>query len=183
MEKLPPRNLPPLGDAHGRSAHGLHAHEEAETKPVAAAEDGFSKFLHLVVHFALRILALIMTLVIFWGVADVGVTIYRHALASPNFMPGFSDMLAIFGAFMLVLIGIELLINILIYIKRDALPLKMVLAIALMAMARKAIMLDVQSVEWQSWLGLALTIAALGLAYWLASYQPQAQQNKSDDYR
>ena len=48
-------------------------------------------------------------------------------------------MLATFGAFMAVLIAIEILINITIYLRDDVIHVKIVMATALMAIARKVL--------------------------------------------
>lgn len=46
---------------------------------------------------------------------------------------GASDILATFGAFMAVLIAIEIFINIIIYLREDVIHVKIVMATALMA--------------------------------------------------
>jgi uncharacterized membrane protein (DUF373 family) len=53
-----------------------------------------------------------------------------------------SDILATFGAFMAVLIAIEILININIYLRDDLIHVKIVMTTALMAIARKVIIMD-----------------------------------------
>ena len=53
-----------------------------------------------------------------------------------------SDILATFGAFMAVLIAIEIFFNITIYLWDDIIHVKIVMAMALMAIARKVIILD-----------------------------------------
>jgi uncharacterized membrane protein (DUF373 family) len=49
----------------------------------------------------------------------------------------------------------------------------MVIATALMAVARKVIMLDIKDLDWPYLIGIATVILALGLTYWLISYKPQ----------
>lgn len=180
MDKQPPR---PLSNpvASPRSGHSLHPQDSSENKLLPEVEDGFSRFLHAIIHFAVRVMAILMVVVILWSVVGIGWQFYQRLIAPPFLLLSVNDILALFGAFLVVLIAIELFINISLYIKRDALPLKMVVAIGLMATVRKAIMLDVTEVAWTSLLALAAIIVALGLAYWLVSYKPQPQKN--DDYR
>lgn len=144
-----------------------------EVKVPQVPEDGMLKVLNAVIHFAVRIMAVLMVLVILWGVADVGYVMYQRLVAPPFMMLTVADILVIFGSFMAVLIAIEIFINITLYIKHDTLPIKMVIATALMAVARKVIMLDLKDLEPTYIIAIAVVILALGLTYWLISYKPQ----------
>lgn len=59
--------------------------------------------LRSVIRFSVKMLALIMTAVILWGVVDVCWVLYKKLLTPPLFMLTISDILATFGAFMAVL--------------------------------------------------------------------------------
>jgi hypothetical protein len=69
-------------------------------------------FLQRVIHFADRILAALMTGVILWGIGDVVWMLYNQLMAPPFMLLHINDILATFGAFMAVLIAIEIFINI-----------------------------------------------------------------------
>lgn len=146
---------------------------KGEKLPPPPVEDGLIWFLHKIIHFAVRVLAVLMTLVILWGVADVFYVMYQRLIAEPFMLLTVSDILVVFGSFMSVLIAIEIFINITVYIKHDALPIKMVIATALMAIARRVIMLDVKEIEWPYLMAIAVVIVSLGLTYWLISYKHQ----------
>ena len=75
--------------------------------------------LRSVIRFSVRVLALIMTAVIIWGVVDVCWVIYDKLMTPPRFLLTISDILATFGAFMAVLIAIEIFVNICIYLRED----------------------------------------------------------------
>ena len=100
-----------------------------------------------VIHMAVRMLALLMTIVIFFGVLDVGWVLYEKLTAEPFMLLTISDILATFGAFMAVLIAIEIFENIIIYLREDIIHVKIVMATALMAIARKVIILDFKTTE------------------------------------
>ncbi len=174
MDKPPIRPSSASG-SYGSSRNQRDLSSQDEKLP-PVAEDGLIKILHLVIHFAVRILAVLMTVVIIWGVADVVYVMYQRAVAEPFLLLTVSDILVVFGSFMAVLIAIEIFINITVYIKRDALPIKMVIATALMAVARKVIMLDFKDMDWTYLIGIAAVIVALGLTYWLISYKPKPVQ-------
>lgn len=76
-------------------------------------------------------------------------------------------MLELFGQFLLVLIGIELLHSMRIYIMRRVIHLEAVLIVALIAMARKIVVLDPKEVAEGTLLGIAAIVLALTLGYYL----------------
>ena len=69
------------------------------------------------IRYAVRILAVLMVPVIWWGVADVAYVLYSRISAHPYYLLNISDILATFGAFMAVLIAIEIFINISSYLR------------------------------------------------------------------
>ncbi len=113
-----------------------------------------------------------MVLVIIMGVIDVGWTLYQRVLAPPTLILTISDILGVFGAFMAVLIAIEIFINITIYLREDVIHVKIVIATALMAVARKVIILDMEKSEPLELIGLALLVFAASGAYWLVHKTP-----------
>jgi uncharacterized membrane protein (DUF373 family) len=92
-----------------------------------------------IIHFCLKALALLMLLVIIFGVIGVAWTIYQRIVSPPVFILTIGDILATFGAFMVVLIAIEIFQNIILYLRDDVIHVKIVLSTALMAIARKVI--------------------------------------------
>ncbi|WP_018403036.1 phosphate-starvation-inducible PsiE family protein [Marinobacter gelidimuriae] len=77
------------------------------------------------------------------------------------------DILQVFGAVMAVLIAIEIFINIRLYLGSNVIPVQLVIATALMAIARKVIVLDLALVSAEQIVGIGITALALGICYWL----------------
>jgi uncharacterized membrane protein (DUF373 family) len=125
------------------------------------------KYLRSIIHFAVRLLAILMTLVILWGVADVGYVLYEKLVEEPFLMLTISDILATFGAFMAVLIAIEIFVNINIYLREDVIHVKIVMATALMAIARKVIILDYSKISAEYVWATAGVVLAMSTAYWM----------------
>jgi uncharacterized membrane protein (DUF373 family) len=74
---------------------------------------------------------------------------------------------------MLVLIGIELLETIAkTYSSKNVNHAKIVMAVALIAIARKVIILDVEKYSGQALVGIAAIILALSLGYFLVQRKP-----------
>ncbi|MDX1757778.1 MAG: phosphate-starvation-inducible PsiE family protein [Marinobacter sp.] len=118
-----------------------------------------------VIRMSVRLLAVLMVLVILMGVVDVGWTLYQKLMTPPKYILTISDMLATFGAFMAVLIAIEIFINITIYLKNNVIHVQIVIATALMAIARKVIILDLETVEPAYLWGIALIVLTMSIAY------------------
>jgi uncharacterized membrane protein (DUF373 family) len=130
-------------------------------------EDKFIFFLHAMIRFAVKVLALLMMLTVLWCVLDVVVVIYKEILSLPITSLGKSEILHVFGSFMIVLIAVEIFINITLYIRNDVIPVKMVVATALMAVARKIIVFDFHDVSAMHVIGTGVLVIALGGSYWL----------------
>ena len=129
--------------------------------------DPMLKVLHRTIRFAIRILALLMVLVIYWSIADVVYVLYLKLSTPPYFLLNVEDILQTFGAFMVVLIAVEIFINIRLYLGSNIIPVELVVATALMAVARKIIVLDLKLVSAEQVIGLALVTISLGVTYWL----------------
>lgn len=130
-------------------------------------EDKFIVFLHAMIRLGVKALAFLMMLTVLWCVLDVVVVIYKEILSQSIMTLGKSEILHVFGSFMIVLIAVEIFINITLYIRNDVIPVKMVVATALMAVARKIIVFDYHDVSALHVIGTALLVLALGGCYWL----------------
>ncbi len=144
---------------------GSHLHEEIP----ADHADPLIRVLHRVIRACIRILAVLMVFVIMWGIFDVVYVLYERLSAEPVFLLNINDIFYTFGAFMAVLIAIEIFINIRLYLGSNVFPVQLVVATALMAIARKVIVLDVEKLSPDYVWGIAATVLALGITYWLIS--------------
>ena len=131
-------------------------------------DDPLIRMLAKSIRHAVRILAVMMVLVIWWGVADVAYVLFERISNHPYYLLNISDILATFGAFMAVLIAIEIFINISSYLRNNVIHIKIVLATAFMAVARKVIVLDYDEVSPAYVFATAALVLALAVAYWLA---------------
>ncbi|MEX0828858.1 MAG: phosphate-starvation-inducible PsiE family protein [Nitrospirales bacterium] len=130
-------------------------------------EDRFINILHQIIRAAVRVLAVLMVFTILWGVVDVVYVIYQK-LISPSFTSfSIRDIVSTFGAFLAVLIAVEIFINITLYIRKDVIHIKLVVATALMAIARKVIIFDFKEITPPYVFATAAVVLALGITYWL----------------
>lgn len=108
------------------------------------------QILRIVVHMAVRLLAVLMTLVILWSVADVVMVLYHKLETPPIMMLTISDILALFGAFMAVLIAI----------------------------ARKVIIMDLSKITADYILAVAALTLAMSVGYWLVVLKGSTEDKK-----
>jgi uncharacterized membrane protein (DUF373 family) len=100
--------------------------------------DPLLKVLHRFIRFAVKTFSVLMVLVILWGIADVIYVVYEKLfILPPIFIPDAEDILQTFGVVMLVLIAVEIFINIRLYLGSGIIPVELVSATALMAVAVK----------------------------------------------
>lgn len=143
-------------------------------------DDAFIGWLKQSIRWAVRALAVLMMLVIWWGVADVIYVLYERMRAHPYMLLNISDILATFGAFMAVLIAIEIFVNIVSYLREDVIHIKIVLSTAFMAVARKVIVLDYKETGADYVYATAALMLALSVAYWLAVVRNPSRAQHGD---
>ena len=142
-------------------------------------EDPLIRFLHKIIHVAVKVLAVLMVFVIIWGIGDVVLVLYKRLSAPPFMFLSIADILETFGAFLAVLIAIEIFLNITLYVRKDVIAIKLVIATGLMAVARKAIVFDFDKLAPEYIYATAAVILALGITYWLISNKPNKVTNYS----
>jgi uncharacterized membrane protein (DUF373 family) len=110
-------------------------------------------------------LAAMLVIVVILSTVHLGVLIAEEAWKPPRFLIPVPGLLEIFGYFLLVLIGVELLETLKAYVKKDVIHVQVVLEVALIAMARKVIIEEPNAVPPLTLLGIAALILALGIVY------------------
>jgi uncharacterized membrane protein (DUF373 family) len=164
--------------AHDTIVHSLMNHFRKERfKTIGQSElgvdeeDAMINVLHHIIRGAVRVLAVLMVVTILWGVIDVIMVLYGQVLR-----PSFEDfqvreIIVTFGSFLAVLIAIEIFMNITLYLRDDVVHVKLVIATALMAIARKVIVFDFHKIEPLYVLATAAVVLALGIVYVLMDRQ------------
>ena len=118
--------------------------------------------------FMIQALMVMMAIVLGLSTLDLGWLIIKDILQPPYFLLSVNQLLDIFGLFMLVVIGIELLETIMkTYITQGQPHYEVVLSVAIIAIARKVIILDLKEVDSLSLIGIASIIIALTVGYFL----------------
>jgi len=113
-------------------------------------------------------LTLMMAFVLLLSAIELGYVIAKDVISPPLFLLDINELLEIFGLFMLVIIGIELLETIMkTYLSENVNHVEVVIAVAMIAIARKVIILDVKDVSSITLIGIGAIILALSVGYYL----------------
>ena len=112
-------------------------------------------------------LLVMISVIVLLTTIDLGWMIIKDIAAPPVFLIEVSQLLNLFAAFLLVLIGVELLDTVKVYLTEKTIHLELILAVGLVAMSRKVIILDPKTLDGLSLIGIAAVIAALGGVYFL----------------
>jgi uncharacterized membrane protein (DUF373 family) len=122
-------------------------------------------FLKKFERFIVLSLITMMVIVVVLATIELGWIILRDIVTPPIILLEIEELLEIFGFFLLVLIGIELLETIKAYLTTKIVHVEIVLEVALIAIARKVIILDIGKYESLTLVGIAALIAAVSLAF------------------
>ena len=115
--------------------------------------------------FTVLALAAMLSVVVILSTLHLGVLIVDEVWQPPRFLIRVQGLLEIFGYFLLVLIGVELIETLKAYLKKDVIHIRVVLEVALIAMARKVIVEEPNTVPGMTLFGIAALILALGIAF------------------
>jgi uncharacterized membrane protein (DUF373 family) len=130
--------------------------------------ENFLHFLDRVESLVAKVLSLAMVLVLVFTVFDLGVYLVVAVFTlSPEVRSEKSFILEIFGLFLNVLIALELMENITAYLRKHVVQVELVFMTALIAGARKIIILDFEKVSGGQLLGLAAAVLSLSISYWI----------------
>ncbi len=124
------------------------------------------KLIATVQKFTVMALAAMLVVVMILSTVHLGVLIAQEVWTPPRFLIRVQGLLEIFGYFLLVLIGVELLETLKAYMKKDVIHVRVVLEVALIAMARKVIIEEPNTVSSMTLLGIAALILALAVAFY-----------------
>jgi uncharacterized membrane protein (DUF373 family) len=123
------------------------------------------KFLGIFEKYVIRALTVMMAFVLLLATIDLAYLIVKDILNPPLMLLDVSELLDIFGLFLLVLIGIELLETMKTYLVEHLIRVEVVLMVALIAIARKIIIMDVSLFPSLTLIGIGVILIALSVGY------------------
>ena len=130
--------------------------------PVAERIVTIVKRFERVIAFALVVLLMI---VVALATVELGALLYKDLFVSRETLLEVEQTFELFGAFLLVFVGLELLTTLKAYVREGTVHVEVVLEVALVALAQKVIILHPGSNPLTQF-GLAALILALAGAFW-----------------
>jgi len=139
------------------------------------------KFVHNFERIIITSIIIMMMVTILISTVELGVILMREFLKEPKYLLDLSNLLEIFGFFFMLLIGLELLHTIKNYLIEESMHVEIVFLVAMIAMARKIIVLDFKSLNPIALIAIALIVAALAGGYYLVKQiHPKNSRNTQD---
>lgn len=131
------------------------------------------KFLNRFEQWITIALVILLVVVLTLATIELGWEILQGIISPPIGILDQSEVLDLFGLFLLVLVGVELLDTIKAYLEEHIVHEEVILVAALIAIARKVIVLDVKKTDPMVTLGIAAIIFAVAAAYWIVKRMHQ----------
>jgi len=123
-------------------------------------------------------LMVMMALIVVFAAVELAWMMIKDIVAPPFDLLRISELLEIFGLFLLVLIGLELLGTIKTYVMRSVIHVEVVLTVALIAIARKVIILDVKKTSAFTLMGIGVILISLSVGYYLLRRRRQEEERQ-----
>lgn len=129
------------------------------------------------------VLMVLMTAVLLVATADLVYLIITDIITPPVCLLEIHEILEIFGLFLLVLVGLELLETIRIYLEEHVIRLQVVFEIALITVVRDVIILDLKKLSGVSLLGIGGLIITLAVGHYLIHITRRKDRGQDPEQR
>jgi uncharacterized membrane protein (DUF373 family) len=125
----------------------------------------------------------LMMIAVLVATIELGVILVQELLKPPFLLLNLEELLEVFGFFLMVLIGLELLETIKAYLAEDTVHVEVVFLVAMVAVARKVVILEMEKTSPEVLFGMSTLIVALAGGYFLlikALTSPDRGESESD---
>ena len=116
-------------------------------------------------------LIVMLMAVLIAAIVDLGFFLFSSLVTASPYVMEAHELIAVLGAFLLILIGVELLDTIKLYFRENAIHVEIVLLLAIIAVARKVILLDPSGMTGIDYglelMGIGVIVACLSGGYFL----------------
>ncbi len=121
------------------------------------------KFERIIIYSLIVMMVFVVTL----STIRLGSNIFQEMMKPPKFLLNIDQLFVVFGFFLMILIGLELLESLRSYITADQIHVEVIFTIALIAVARKVITLNLTDISPGLLYGIAGLLLSLGIGYFL----------------
>ncbi|WP_296058095.1 phosphate-starvation-inducible PsiE family protein [uncultured Amphritea sp.] len=125
-------------------------------------------FIHTVKKWMSFIVLVLMTIIVAISIVELGIVLYVDLFDPTDdvLFLEIDELFRVFGFFFIILIGFELVETVEMYFKDNVIHAEVVLLVAVIAVSRKVILLDLEKYDPLAIIGLGMIIIALGACYW-----------------
>ena len=125
--------------------------------------------LHTVKKWMSFVVLLLMMVIVVIAIIELGIILYQDLFDPTDdvIFLEIDELFRIFGFFFIILIGFELVETVEMYFKDNVIHAEVVLLVAVIAVSRKVILLDLEKYDPVAIIGLGIIILSLGGSYWL----------------
>jgi uncharacterized membrane protein (DUF373 family) len=125
------------------------------------------------------VVLVLMTIIVAIAIVELGIILYLDLFDPTDdvLFLEIDELFRIFGFFFIILIGFELVETIEMYFKNNVIHAEVVLLVAVIAVSRKVILLDLEEYDPLAIIGLGIVIIALGVCYWLIKTSYRARND------
>jgi uncharacterized membrane protein (DUF373 family) len=115
------------------------------------------------------VVLILMTIIVAIAIVELGIILYLDLFDPTDdvLFLEIDELFKIFGFFFIILIGFELVETVEMYFKDNIIHAEVVLLVAVIAVSRKVILLDLEKYDPLAIIGLGAIIISLGSCYWL----------------
>jgi len=136
------------------------------------------KILSIFEKYVVLFLLLLMMLAVAATAVELATVLFVQLTKPPFLALDVPEAIEVFGFFLMVLIGLELLESIKVYMEKQRVHAEVVFLVAIIAVSRKVIILDYNKTTPEMLWGISAIILALGIGYYLvrrARYESDQQ--------
>ncbi|KLK88073.1 hypothetical protein SZ63_03110 [Methanoculleus sediminis] len=123
------------------------------------------RFVERFEHFTYIVLIIFLIVLLFFTLVELGWVVFTGLFEESVYRLDSDELFDLLGYFLLVLIGLELLETIKAYLDRGEFHVEVILLVAIIAIARKVILLNTSTAG--ELIGIALVVIALSGGYYL----------------
>ena len=123
------------------------------------------------------IVLILMTIIVAIAIVELSIILYLDIFDPTDdvLFLEIDELFRIFGFFFIILIGFELVETVEMYFKDNMIHAEVVLLVAVIAVSRKVILLDLEKYEPLAIIGLGVIILTLGGCYWFIKQSYRAK--------
>jgi len=106
-----------------------------------------------------------MVIILILATIELGYYLVKNILNSNYLLIDLDNLMDLFGVFLLVLIGIELLDTIKVYLRRNVVHVEVVVLVAIIAIARKVVVLKIEQLSGELIMGIGVLVISLSVHF------------------